>query len=239
LGTAAYMSPEQAKGRAVDKRADIWAFGVVLYEMISGRRGYFAEDVWETRAAVLTREVDWKALLPDTPPRLQQLLRDCLVRDPKQRLRDIGDARRVLEGLISSAPDAVSTITTAEAPATPVWRSALPWVVAAVAIAVAIGLSLMRRSAAPPLAAVTRSRTTFKDLTGFVSLSRDGTKLVYMVSDRNGFTLALRRLNEFEPRLLPGSNGGLFSVISPDGEWIAFSSNVEPMSVKKIPIAGG
>ena len=101
LGTAAYMAPEQAKGKHVDRRADIWAFGVVLYEMLTGQHGYEAEDVSDTLAAVLTRDVDWNALPTDVPPRLLALVRDCLVRDPRQRLRDIGDARRVL---IRSSP---------------------------------------------------------------------------------------------------------------------------------------
>src|SRR6185437_12909310 len=100
IGTAAYMAPEQAKGRAVDKRADIWAFGVVLYEMLSGQRGYEAEDVSDTLAAVLTREVDWSKLPAATPPRLAALLHDCLMRDAKQRLRDMGEARRVLDQII-------------------------------------------------------------------------------------------------------------------------------------------
>jgi len=241
LGTAAYMSPEQAKGRAVDKRADIWAFGVVVYEMITGRRGYLAEDVSETLAAVLTRDVDWNALPPDTPPRLQQLLRDCLVRDPKQRLRDIGDARRVLERLISGAPDPTSPITSiAAVPATPAWKRALPWAIAAAALAVALGVALTQRAAPPPAAAaVTRSRASFKDLAGFVALSRDGTKLAYTVGDKDGFSVALRRLDEFEPRTLAGSATALFPIISPDGEWIAFMTNTDPAILKKIPIAGG
>ena len=108
IGTAAYMSPEQAKGRQVDRRADIWAFGVVLFEMVTGKRGYEAEDISETLAAVLTREVDWKALPSDTPARLKALVRDCLVRDPKERLRDIGDARRELQRLIEGAPEATA-----------------------------------------------------------------------------------------------------------------------------------
>src|SRR5436190_68339 len=218
LGTAAYMSPEQAKGRTVDKRADIWAFGVVLYEMITGRRGYLAEDVSETLAAVLTRDVDWTALPPDAPPRLQQLLRDCLVRDPKQRLRDIGEARRVLERLISGAPDPTSTIAmAAAAPAAPIWQRALPWAIAVVAVAAAIGLAATRRGGAPAASgAVTRSRESFKGLSGFVALSRDGRKLAYTATVDGGFVLALRRLDEFEPRLLTGTNAGVFPIFSPD-----------------------
>jgi serine/threonine-protein kinase len=119
LGTAAYMAPEQAKGKHVDRRADIWAFGVVLYEMLSGRRGYEAEDVSDTLAAVLTRDVDWKALPTDVSPRLLALLRDCLVRDPKQRLRDIGDARRVLDQIIAGVPDPAAATGSAQSPTRP------------------------------------------------------------------------------------------------------------------------
>ena len=242
LGTAAYMSPEQAKGKAVDRRTDIWAFGLVVFEMITGRRGYEAEDVSDTLAAVLTREVDWTQLPPDTPPRLAQLVRDCLVRDVKQRLRDIGEARRVLERLISGVPDPASTITIAAAapPATPAWKRALPWAIAVLALAIAAGLAATRRTAPPAAAAaVTRARTTFKDLAGFVALTRDGTRLVYTVGDQNGFTLAMRRLDEFEPRTLAGSASALFPVISSDGEWIAFMTNTDPPILKKIPIEGG
>src|SRR5262245_56520142 len=135
LGTAAYMSPEQAKGRPVDRRADIWAFGVILFEMLAGRRGYEAEDISETLAAVLTREVDWNALPASTPARLKALVRDCLVRDPKERLRDIGDARRELQRMIEGAPEHAHVgAPVAAAPKTPAWRRMLPWAVAALAI---------------------------------------------------------------------------------------------------------
>jgi eukaryotic-like serine/threonine-protein kinase len=97
LGTAAYMSPEQAKGKPVDKRADIWAFGVVLYEMLAGRLMFSRENVTETLAQVILKEPDWKALPPDVPPRVRDLLARCLVRDPRQRLRDIGDARIAID----------------------------------------------------------------------------------------------------------------------------------------------
>ena len=178
LGTAAYMAPEQAKGKPVDRRADIWAFGVVLYEMLTGRRGYEAEDVSDTLAAVLTREVDWTSLPSNLPARLQTLIRDCLARDPKQRLRDIGEARRVLDRFTSVAPDAdtssSSTIVAGQA-RKPAWRSALPWTVAAtaaIAAAAAMWMSFSKPDAAPP--SVTRSRYTIKDLS-----PRSGRELFY------------------------------------------------------------
>src|SRR5499426_1423439 len=90
LGTAAYMSPEQARGRAVDRRADIWAFGVVLFEMLTGRRLFEGEDVSDVLAAVLRQQPDWSALPAETPASVRRLLRRCLERDPKKRLRDIG-----------------------------------------------------------------------------------------------------------------------------------------------------
>src|SRR5262249_16641253 len=135
LGTAAYMAPEQAKGKAVDRRADIWAFGLVLYEMLTGRRGYEAEDVSDTLAAVLPREADWAALPPNVPAQLQMLIHDCLARDPKQRLRDIGEARRVVERLSSGAPDIDSSPSGIVAAPTrsATWRATLPWTIAAVA----------------------------------------------------------------------------------------------------------
>jgi serine/threonine-protein kinase len=97
LGTAAYMAPEQAKGRPVDKRADIWAFGVVVYEMLTGARLFEADSVPETLGQVFTRPIDLDALPPATPRRLRDLIGRCLERDPKQRLRDIGEARIALE----------------------------------------------------------------------------------------------------------------------------------------------
>src|SRR5439155_4678486 len=91
LGTAAYMAPEQARGKAVDKRADIWAFGCVLYEMLSGRRAFAGEEISDTLAYVITKDVDWSALPADTPPHIRRLLRRCIEKDPKKRLRDIGE----------------------------------------------------------------------------------------------------------------------------------------------------
>ena len=104
LGTAAYMAPEQARGKAVDKRADIWAFGVVLYEMLTGRRAFEGEDISDTLASVLKTEPDWNALAPATPSAIRRLLRRCLEKDRKRRLRDIGDARLEIEEALTGAP---------------------------------------------------------------------------------------------------------------------------------------
>jgi len=249
LGTAAYMAPEQAKGRAVDRRADIWAFGVVLFEMLTGRRGYHGEDVSETLAAVLTREVDWTALPADTPPRLRMLLRDCLARDPKQRLRDIGEARRVLDQLIAGdagsvagdVPVSASAIADATPPSrVPVWRRALPWTIAALAIVAAVVMSsgwFSKTTESPR--PVTRARYSMKELAGFVALSHDGTKLAYTVSGPQGLSLWLRQMNQFEGKPLPGTEVSGFPLFSPDGEWVAFSTVAAPTKVKKVPIAGG
>ena len=105
LGTAAYMSPEQARGRAVDKRADIWAFGVVVFEMLTGQRLFTGETISDTLASVLKTDPNWRALPAAVPPRLRRLLRWCLEKDPKRRLQAIGDARVQIEDLIAGAPE--------------------------------------------------------------------------------------------------------------------------------------
>ncbi|NIV49618.1 MAG: protein kinase, partial [Gammaproteobacteria bacterium] len=128
LGTASYMSPEQAKGKEVDRRADIWSFGVVLYEMLTGRRLFEGEGISETLAAVIMKDVDWGGLPADTPQSIRRLLERCLHRDPKSRLRDIGDARVAIEEALSAAPESVMA-----APAVRPrsgWQSYAPWGVA-------------------------------------------------------------------------------------------------------------
>jgi len=141
LGTAAYMAPEQARGRAVDKRADIWAFGAVLFEMLTGRRAFPGEDVADTIVSVVSKEPDWNALPPATPAGLRRLLARCLAKDPKARLRDIGEARVQLDELLSGAPDAHAAMPASPAATTPQPRSraarALPWVLAVSTIAFA------------------------------------------------------------------------------------------------------
>src|SRR5262249_43219587 len=111
LGTAAYMSPEQAKGKLVDRRTDIWAFGCVLYEMLTGRMAFRGETVTDTLAAVLKNDPDWSLLPATVPTQVRVLLRRCLQKDPRQRLRDIGDARISVDEVLSGVPEAVSAAT--------------------------------------------------------------------------------------------------------------------------------
>ena len=212
--------------------------------MLTGHRGYEAEDVSETLAAVLTREVDWTKLPVSTPPRLTALLRDCLVRDPKQRLRDMGEARRVLDQLITGqsstgvvVPSAPSVAASSPA-AAPVWRRALPWAVALVATIGALVVVCQSRGAKPDASPVTRARTPFKDKALMVDVSRDGTKFVYCRAwGDQGVHLELRHTDQFEGQALPGTEGGVIGVFSPAGDWVAFSTF--DGKIKKTPAAGG
>ena len=140
LGTAAYMSPEQARGRTADKRADVWAFGVVLYEMLTGRQAFGGETTSDILAKVIEREPDWTALPASTPPRLRELLRRCGRKDPKTRLQAIGDARIQIEELISGATEETATAVAAQPRAR---RSArFAWIVAAVSLALAVAIAI-------------------------------------------------------------------------------------------------
>jgi eukaryotic-like serine/threonine-protein kinase len=150
LGTAAYMSPEQARGKKVDRRADIWSFGAVLYEMLTGKPAFTGETISDTLAAVIRAEPDWSALPGSVPASIVRLLRRCLTKDAGQRLRDIGEARIALDADISGTPQDIV------APAPPtvqpqsLWRRALPWAIAAIAIALAIGFSSLYWRASQP-----------------------------------------------------------------------------------------
>ena len=248
LGTAAYMAPEQAKGKPVDRRADIWAFGVVVYEMLAGRRGYAAEDVSETLAAVLTREVDWSALPKNLPSRLTTLLRDCLVRDPKQRLRDIGDARRVLDQIISGAPDPAAAARPAQSEREHRRTALVPWAAAALAIIVASGLAFVHLREVPPVAPVVRFHIVApaKSAIGNFALSPDGRYLAFAtvegsLSGVQGIgKIWVRAIDALEAHALPGTEGVGFLqeqvFWSPDSASIGF---IAQSALKKVSIAGG
>jgi hypothetical protein len=251
LGTAAYMAPEQAKGKNVDRRADIWAFGVVLYEMLTGQRGYDAEDVSDTLAAVLTRDVDWTALPTDVPPRLRTLLRDCLVRDPKQRLRDIGDARRVLDQIIAGVPETPAIIPLAQSRTRLSRTGALASAVAATALAGATALAFIHFREWPLVRQSVRFQIVApekRSITAF-ALSPDGRYLAFAMGgaplfgvEQGGTTkLWVRPIDSLEARPLPGTEGTAAApdqlFWSPDSEFIGFVT--QDGKLKKVSVNGG
>jgi serine/threonine protein kinase len=226
LGTAAYMSPEQAKGRATDKRADIWAFGVVLYELLAGERLFHGEDTADTLAQVLTREPD----LHRVPPHVRRLLQRCLEKDPKRRLRDIGDAIGLVDTGQSSPVAAKPR---------PAW---IPWAVAGLAVAslVALGLAHFRESP-PALESVRFSLdpspdTSFINPFGALAVSPNGRYLVYGAGGKGGSSLWLRPLDSLAARPLTGTENGNFPTWSPDSESLAFYVDGR---LKRIDINGG
>src|SRR4051794_13796133 len=228
MGTAAYMSPEQARGKPVDRRADIWAFGVVLYEMLTGKSMFEGETVSDTLAAVLRADIDLKNPPADTPPKVRRLLQRCLERDPKRRLRDIGDAWIEMD-----APDQPAAVVVA-APAAK--RSWLPWVVAALAAAAGLAFGLLRQPASEPRP-VLRSLVPQKGFVGFLNISHDGTRLAYTEGALNNLHLGLRMMDQFEGKMIPSTENSSFPSFSPDGQWIVYSTSQN--KVKKMAVAGG
>jgi len=239
LGTAAYMSPEQARGRNVDKRADIWAFGVVLYEMLSGMSMFAAETVSDTLAGVLKSEVDFSKLPDSTPPPIRRLLRRCLDRNPKNRLHDIADARIVLDEVL--AGDAQES---EAAPVARRKRSWLPWAITLAALAMAIVVLLTGgfRGTATPAGRLTRTSILMPvdakgDLrAGTFALSPDGGAIVFSASDETGSRLYVRELAETEPRPRPGTEGAVYPFWSPDSQHIAFFAGT---ALRRVPRGGG
>jgi serine/threonine protein kinase/Tol biopolymer transport system component len=248
LGTAAYMSPEQAKGRIADKRSDIWAFGCVLFEMLTGRPLFTGETVTEVLASVMKDTPALDAVPADTPPAIRHLLARCLERDPKQRLRDIGEARiaiadtlaRADQPPVAPAPDERFRAVPSRPPA---W---LPWSVAAAA-AIAAGIVILIwapwRTTTPPaplrlstdLGVEASLVTTFG--AGAV-LSPDGTTLALVVrrTAKDQPQLYRRSLDSLQAVALPGTNGARDPFFSPDGDWIGFFAEGK---LKKVAITGG
>jgi len=239
LGTAAYMSPEQARGKPVDKRADIWAFGVVLFEMLVGRRLFDGETVSDTIAAVLTRSIDFNAPPKSTPAPLRQLLARCLERDPKMRLRDIGDARIVIDEVLAGGmQDSEAT------PAARPTRGWLPWAIAAAALVTALVALLAGGPKSKPTTSSQLTRTSVlmpiagkADLSaGTFALSPDGGAIVFLVSEQTGSRLFVRELADPEPRSLAGTDGASFPFWSADSRQIAFFAG---SALRRVPRGGG
>jgi tRNA A-37 threonylcarbamoyl transferase component Bud32 len=246
LGTAAYMSPEQARGKKVDRLADIWAFGVVLYEMLTGKPVFLEETTSDTLAAVIRGEPDWNALPGNVPRSIVRLLRRCLTKDPNQRLRDIGEARIAIEGVISGTPEetAAPLAATTEAP---LWRRALPWACAAIAIAFAIACStLYWRGIRPePHPVMQLYLPLAEPLAGVFdanpgspfALAPDGSQIVYVASIvGKPQQLYLRALEQQTATPIPGTENAIQPFFSPDGQWVGFFALGK---MRKVSLHGG
>ena len=235
-GTMAYMSPEQARGQEIDHRTDIWAFGCVVYEMLVGRPAFARPTTADTIAAVMERPVNWTAIPPDVPPAVTRVLRRCLQRDPKQRLRDIADARLELED------------TTTDAEVLPARKDG-KWLRVGTATGVlatgfalgALAISMMwPPSEVVPSAhfVVPLSATTPLAGLDFPSavISPDGTRVVYVASRGGRTELFQRLLNSIDPVAISGTTNAVGPFFSPDSQWVAFFAGGQ---LKKVNLAGG
>ena len=253
LGTAAYMSPEQARGRAVDRRSDIWAFGCVLYECLTGTRAFHGETVSDTLAHILKGEPDWSRLPAETPTLIKVLLRRCLEKDPKKRLHDIADARLEIETPASFPSEA------AQAPR----RPSLLWLVAGAAVmllaGILIGPALIKYIRPAPSPSVSVVSSTIKVEPGHrlegqardmerpdrtaMAISSDGRFVVYSAVEENPgpqaiSRLYLRRLDRSEAKPIPGTEGGINPFLSPDDRWVGFWA-LPDGKLKKVAVEGG
>jgi len=253
LGTAAYMSPEQATGRPLDKRADIWAFGCILFECLTGKRPFLGDTVTESIAAILRGEPDWNSLPAGTPGNVQAVLRRCLQKDPRDRLRDIGDARLEIEAPVAYPSEAMAARR----------RPSLLWLVAATAVAllagILIGPAIMRyiRPATSPSVSVVTSTIKVEPglrLDGMhsddqmgrpcltaIALSSDGRFIVYsgieeIPGPQAKPRLFLRKMDQSEAEPIAGTEGGIHPFLSPDNRWVGFSVDGK---LKKVPVEGG
>jgi eukaryotic-like serine/threonine-protein kinase len=241
LGTAAYMSPEQAKAKSVDRRADIWAFGCVLYEMLTGKQAFTGETVTDTLASVIKEEPDWKLLPAMTPMRVRVLLQRCLQKDPKQRLQAIGDARVSLDEVIAGAPEDAPSLAAVGRPAKRPWRMWLVSGVAGVSTLAAALLAFLYFHQKAPVAQAMRFEIPLPeklDQTGDVALSPDGRKLAFIGTGADGQSrLWVRSVDALDAQPLQGTEGaGGWPFWSPDGRFIVFRSG---SSLKKIEASGG
>ena len=247
IGTAAYMAPEQAKGKPVDRRADIWAFGCVLYEMLSGKKAFEGETVSDVLAAVIKSEPDWSALPGDTPPAIQRLVRRCLQKDPRQRLQAIGDARIAIEETLSSG----ARMPKRRSPAGGLWRAGRRFalapraccgrlcVIAIVSTATTAWFLLQPKPQQMLCASPSRRPENIRlRRNPGLSISPDGHYLTFAAQACTGQApvLWLRPLNSVTAQPIPGTEGAYLPFWSPDSRTIGFYTNGR---VEKVAVSGG
>ena len=244
IGTPAYMSPEQARGKPTDKRSDIWSFGCVLYEMLTATVPFKGETISDTLACILEHEPNWQALPQTTPANIRSLLRHCLKKDPRRRLQHIGDAGIEMDETLSSLTVSVATVEKAR-------PAGLRRLIAAIAclvfVAVAASLVTWSLKPAPPPRQPAR-RFIIRPETSFefealwhraLALSPDGRRLAYVEegSDKRR-RIYLQELDEFKARPLPGTEGAISPFFSPDGQWVGYADHFQ-RKLKKVSVKGG
>jgi serine/threonine-protein kinase len=251
LGTAGYMPPEQARGRTVDRRADIWAFGVIFFEMLTARRLFQGETVTDTLAKILERDPDWAQLPPKAPRAVRKLLQRCLTKNVKDRLQAIGDARTVLQELTAD-PNALTA--DIERPLYPTWKKVLPWAIAPLFLAA----GWLLKPAASMERAVTRfdyvlaGQSLMHGYRHGLDLSPDGKRIAYVANvigdtQSTGFgeptgakgregKIFVRSLDQWDAQPVAGTEDAFNPFFSPDGQWLGFIQNQQ---IKKVPLGGG
>jgi Tol biopolymer transport system component/predicted Ser/Thr protein kinase len=237
LGTAAYMSPEQARGKTVDKRTDIWAFGCVLYELLTGKQTFTGDNVTDILASVVKSEPDWSLLSVETPAYVRGILRRCLQKDKTQRLRDAADVRIQIEEGRAASP-------TGAGPSPKLWQRAMPWAVGAL-LGLVAGIAVWSLKPAPIPVAQSPAHVAINLPPGDrlvtagyppVAFSPDGSRLAYVAIHNGVQQLFLRAMDSREAKPLPGSESAESPFFSPDSQWIGFFALGK---LKKISIAGG
>ncbi|MEJ2085697.1 MAG: serine/threonine-protein kinase, partial [Acidobacteriota bacterium] len=239
LGTAAYMSPEQAKGETVDEQADIWAFGCVFYEMLTGHRTNPGNSSAEVIAKILEAEPIWDALPTQTPVAVRRLLRRCLAKDPKMRLRSIADARIEIEE--AGEPGGEMEALAASVPRRAPWLLAAPWVLALV-MALIAGALYLHRGKGEVMPTTRFALPADKLALGqhpvapIVAISADGSMMAYIEGDGDSGQLFLRHMDSFESIAVEGASEAQSPFFSPDNKWLGFAAEGH---IKKVPVTGG
>ena len=260
LGTAPYMSPEQVRGKPLDKRTDIWAFGCVLYEMLAGKRAFDGETVGDTMAAILKEEPEWALLPANTPRALRRLLDRCLAKAPDERLHDIADARINIVKAIESPDEDLSLGPVSAAATASHWRLTAPIALAALVVGALVGRMILPPSVSDAESPSTRLLLELETglyLTGghgleesnfgvqrpsrtALAVSPDGQQLVYSATDGQERRLYHRALNRQRATPMLGTEGGTSPFFSPDGEWVGFFATADgSVDLKKVPVTGG